>query len=95
MPYPRPAKAPPWQKKLRKDLQKDFGDEYAELLRIMGAVRGKLLQQAHAPEEHKPLFEKLINSDILGAIKKQDRTQIDELLRAVFGADYQLNDLDL
>ena len=89
------GKSPALAKKLRQDLQKDFGDEYAELLRIMGAVREKLLQQAHAPEEHKPLFEKLIHSEILEAIKKQDRSRIDELLSAVFGADYQLNDLDL
>jgi precorrin-2 dehydrogenase/sirohydrochlorin ferrochelatase len=89
------GKSPALAKKLRKDLQKDFGNEYAELLRIMGAVRAKLLKQAHAPEEHKPLFEKLIHSDILDAIKKQDRSRIDERLRQVFGADYQLNELEL
>ena len=89
------GKSPALAKKLRKDLEKDFGDEYAELLRIMGAVRAKLLKTAHAPEEHKPLFEKLIHSDILEAIKAQDRTRIDTLLSEIFGADYQLNDLEL
>jgi precorrin-2 dehydrogenase / sirohydrochlorin ferrochelatase len=87
------GQSPALAKKLRQDLQKDFGNEYAELLRIMGALRAKLLRQAHAPEEHKPLFEKLIHSDLLKAIKQQDRHRIDVLLRDIFGEGYRLDDL--
>jgi len=87
------GQSPALAKKLRQDLQKDFGDEYAELLRIMGALRAKLLRQAHAPEEHKPLFEKLIRSDLLEAIKQQDRHRIDDLLQDIFGEGYRLDDL--
>jgi len=87
------GQSPALAKKLRQDLQKDFGDEYAELLRIMGALRAKLLRQAHAPEEHKPLFEKLIRSDLLEAIKQQDRHRIDDSLQDIFGEGYRLDDL--
>ena len=89
------GKSPALAKKLRKDLEKKFGSEYGELLRIMGTVRTKLLQQAHAPEEHRPLFESLINSDILEAIKQHDRLHINRLLLQVFGDGYQLDDLEL
>ena len=87
------GQSPALAKKLRQDLQKDFGDEYAELLRIMGALRAKLLRQAHAPEEHTPLFEKIIPSDLQKAIKQQDRHRIDDLLQDIFGEGYRLDDL--
>jgi len=87
------GKSPAFAKKLRRDLEKNFGDEYAELLGIMGALRAKLLAQSHAPEEHKPLFEKLINSDLLEAIKTKDRPRINALLFDIFGEGYRLEDL--
>jgi precorrin-2 dehydrogenase/sirohydrochlorin ferrochelatase len=89
------GKSPALAKHLRRKLQKSFGDEYAELLQIMGALRTKLLAQAHAPEEHKPLFEKLIRSDLLEAIQRQDRLRIDELLSDIFGKGFRLDDLQL
>ncbi len=89
------GKSPALAKKLRKSLEKDFGDEYGEFLRIMGALRTKLLSQAHAPEVHKPLFEKLINSDLLAAVKQQDRRHINSLLMEIFGEGYLLEDLQL
>ena len=81
--------------KNRQDLEKTFGEEYAKMLRIMGALRTKLLSQAHAPEAHKPLFEKLIRSDLLEAIKRQDRPRINARLLEIFGEGYRLDDLQL
>lgn len=89
------GQSPALAKKLRKELEKEFGDEYGEFLRIMGALRSKLLSQAHAPEAHKPLFEKLISSDLLEAIKQQNRRRIDDLLLSIFGEGYLLEDLQL
>jgi precorrin-2 dehydrogenase/sirohydrochlorin ferrochelatase len=89
------GKSPAFAKKLRRDLEKKFGDEYAEMLAIMGAVRAKLLLQAHAPEAHKPLFEQMINSDLLEAITKGDRRRIDDLLLDIFGEGFGLEDLQL
>jgi len=89
------GKSPALAKKLRKDLEKDFGDEYGEFLHIMGALRTKLLSQEHAPEAHKPLFEKLINSDLLEAIKQQNRDHMNDLLLDIFGKGYRLEDLQL
>ncbi|MBW2582186.1 MAG: bifunctional precorrin-2 dehydrogenase/sirohydrochlorin ferrochelatase, partial [Deltaproteobacteria bacterium] len=54
------GQSPALAKKLRKTLENQFGEEYGTLLQLMGAIRKKLLQQAH-----KPLFEQLINSDLI------------------------------
>jgi precorrin-2 dehydrogenase/sirohydrochlorin ferrochelatase len=87
------GQSPALAKKLRKILENQFGEEYSKLLRLMGAIRRKLLQQAHEPEAHKPLFEQLINSDLIGIIQAGEVEKIDALLLEVLGEGYKFNDL--
>ena len=87
------GQSPALAKKLRKILENQFGEEYSKLLRLMGAIRRKLLQQAHEPEAHKPLFEQLINSDLIGMIQATEVEKIDALLLEVLGEGYKFNDL--
>jgi len=87
------GKSPAFAKQLRKELEKTFGDEYALFLALMGAIRKKLLREAHAPEAHKPLFEKLIKGDLLKMIKNNDRIAINQLLAEVLGRGYTYDEL--
>ncbi len=87
------GKSPAFAKKIRKDLEKQFGNEYADFLKLMGAIRKKLLSKRHEPEAHKPLFEKLINKEILQLIKNNDADKIDSLLFEVLGEGYVYMDL--
>jgi precorrin-2 dehydrogenase/sirohydrochlorin ferrochelatase len=87
------GKSPAFAKKLRQDLEDQFGDAYAVLLELMGAIRARLLKQAHAPEEHKPLFNKIIHSNIIALIQNQQYDQIDQLLFNVLGPGYTFGEL--
>ncbi|MCP4100725.1 MAG: bifunctional precorrin-2 dehydrogenase/sirohydrochlorin ferrochelatase [Lentisphaerae bacterium] len=87
------GKSPAFAKKLRKDLEKEFGMEYAEFLKLMGAIREKLLAEAHAPEAHKPIFEELINSGLIGMIREHREEDTDRLLFKVLGEGYKFADL--
>ena len=87
------GKSPALAKKLRKALEEQFGEEYGELLKLMGAIRKKLLRQAHEPEAHKPLFEKLINSDLIGMIQANKTEEINALLFDILGAGYKFEEL--
>ncbi len=82
------GKSPAFAKKLRQDLEGQLGDAYAILLQLMGAIRTRLLKQAHAPEEHKPLFNKIIHSNIIALIENRQFDQIDQLLFNVLGPGY-------
>ncbi len=82
------GKSPAFAKHLRRQLQGQFGPEYGLMLDLMGAVRKRLLAEAHAPEQHKPLFEKLIQGGLLEMIKGDDRQGIDALLATVLGAEF-------
>ncbi len=87
------GKSPAFAKKLRKDLERQFGDEYGVFLKIMGAVRKKLLAETHEPEAHKPVFEKLIHSNLLDHIRSKDLKAINEELYNLLGAGYRFEDL--
>jgi precorrin-2 dehydrogenase/sirohydrochlorin ferrochelatase len=87
------GKSPALAKRLRLDLQAQFGEEYADFLRLMGAIRDKLLSQAHEPEAHKALFNQLIDKDLIGLIKAGNTNDINALLHDVLGAGYRIEEL--
>jgi len=87
------GQSPAMAKKLRKSLENQFGKEYGTLLRLMGAIRKKLLQQAHEPEAHKPLFEQLINSDLIGMIQENKNNDINALLFDILGEGFKFEEL--
>ena len=87
------GRSPALAKKLRKTLEKQFGEEYEAFLQLMGAIRNKLLSQAHEPEAHKPLFEQLINSDLIAMIRETKTKEINELLFKILGDGYRFEEL--
>jgi precorrin-2 dehydrogenase/sirohydrochlorin ferrochelatase len=87
------GRSPAMAKKLRKTLESQFGEEYGLFLKLMGAIRKKLLSTSHKPEAHKPLFEKLIASDLITMIEKGKNTEIDALLFEILGEGYHFKEL--
>jgi precorrin-2 dehydrogenase/sirohydrochlorin ferrochelatase len=87
------GRSPAMAKHLRRTIGRQFGEEYAVLLRILGAARKRLLAQAHAPEAHKPLFEAIVSSDILDCIRSGQMEEVDRLLAQVFGEGFRAADL--
>jgi precorrin-2 dehydrogenase/sirohydrochlorin ferrochelatase len=87
------GKSPALAKKLRHTLEAQFGEEYAVLLNLMGAIRRRLLAQEHAPEAHKPIFEKIIHSDILTWIRDGRMQDVNDLLKEVLGEGWRAEEL--
>jgi precorrin-2 dehydrogenase/sirohydrochlorin ferrochelatase len=87
------GKSPAFAKLIRQRLETQFGPEYGTLLELMGAIRARLLAEAHEPEVHKPLFEKLLAGDLLSLIKDRKIALIDHLLESVLGAGYRFDQL--
>ena len=87
------GKSPAFAKHVRKRLETQFGPEYGVMLELMGAIRSKLLAGAHEPEVHKPLFEQLIDGDLVALIKDQQIDRIDQLLERVLGPGYRYHQL--
>jgi precorrin-2 dehydrogenase/sirohydrochlorin ferrochelatase len=87
------GRSPAFAKHLRKTLSKQFGPEVETFLDLMGAIRRRLLAEAHAPEAHKPLFEALIDGGLLDLIRSGDTAGVDALLLDILGEGYQFRAL--
>ncbi|NVM22417.1 MAG: bifunctional precorrin-2 dehydrogenase/sirohydrochlorin ferrochelatase [Desulfobacterales bacterium] len=86
-------KSPAVARRIRQGLEKEFGPEYAVLLKLMGAIRQRLLSESKSPEAHKRTFEKLLDEGLLEMIR-HDRTQdMDALLEQVLGQGYTWKEL--
>ena len=85
--------SPATSKHLRKKLEMQFGEEYADFLKLMGAIRHQLLSQSRAPESHKAQFEELIRSDLIDLVRDNRTEEIDRLLRRLLGNAFRYADL--
>lgn len=82
------GKSPALSRKIRKELEADFGPEYGECLRIMGNIRHKLLQKGHDPHTHRKLFRSVLDKGLLEMLKEKDRIGANRLLAEIFGEEY-------
>jgi precorrin-2 dehydrogenase/sirohydrochlorin ferrochelatase len=87
------GRSPAFAKRLRKDLEAQFGSEYARFLRLMGAIREQLLSAGHSPEAHKSQFETLLGEGLAELVCGGDEAGADRLLARVLGPDFQLERL--
>ncbi len=87
------GKSPALAKRLRQKLETQFGKEYTEFLLLMGAIRKKLLSQAHEPEAYKGLFNKLIDSNLIQLMQSSKTEEINSLLYIILGEGYKIEEL--
>jgi precorrin-2 dehydrogenase/sirohydrochlorin ferrochelatase len=87
------GRSPAFAKKLRKTLESQYGKEYGDFLKLMGAIRKNLLSEAHEPETHKPLFERLINSDLLAMMRDGRTEEINNILFEILGDGFKFEEL--
>ena len=87
------GQSPALAKRLRRKLEAQFGEEYADFLSLMGAIRKKLLRQTREPEAHKDLFNQLIDSDLLELLRTGRKKELNLLLHNVLGEGYGIEEL--
>jgi precorrin-2 dehydrogenase/sirohydrochlorin ferrochelatase len=79
------GKSPALAKKLRKELEKQYGPEYQTLLVIMGILRKRILAGDQRAADNKAVFEDLVHSDILQAIREKDRGRVNTIIHDLTG----------
>ena len=84
------GKSPALASKLRAELEVAFGQEYAILLDIMGAVRDEQLTRECPAEENKRIFTALVNSPIIEHIRVGNHASINNCIREVVGREIPL-----
>ncbi len=80
--------SPALARKIKQDISRMFGPEYAVFLRLMKQIRQRLLAKGHDPSGHRQVFTSLARSDIPGLIRSGDTQQIDSILTGLLGREY-------
>ncbi|WP_420209174.1 precorrin-2 dehydrogenase/sirohydrochlorin ferrochelatase family protein [Candidatus Electronema sp. JC] len=90
------GKSPALAARIRKELEAEYGPEYAVLLDLLGRVRAEVLAGTADGAARRNLFENLPHEDILLWIKTGQKERLRSWLRAVLGpdADYDLSQPD-
>ncbi|MCX5869708.1 MAG: bifunctional precorrin-2 dehydrogenase/sirohydrochlorin ferrochelatase [Deltaproteobacteria bacterium] len=69
---------------IRKELELQYGPEYGELVKLLAEIRQLTVGQGSTQEEHKLLFERLLQTNILSLLRRKDwqllHEQLDEIL---------------
>ena len=65
------GKSPAMARKVREDLETQFGDEYESFLNLMGRMRREIIARRLSQKENSRIFRELIDSSILEAIGRE------------------------
>lgn len=85
------GKSPALAKKIREELEHQFGREYEDMLRLMGKIREVILSSGLPQEQNRSLFQELVGSDMLEAMAKKDRGKVEEILHRVLGDQFHVD----
>lgn len=85
------GRSPALAKKLRKELEERYGPEYATLLKIMGEVRGRVIDRGEGAGENRRIFEALVDSDILERIRRGHWRKVEETVKRLAGIAVDLS----
>ena len=85
------GKSPALAKKLRKELEKQFGEEYDLLLQILGRLRPIVFAMNQPHEKNKVYFEKLIHPDLITWITKKNWAALQDHFTSVLGFDIKID----
>jgi len=86
------GKSPSLAKKIRRDLEPQFGDEYASFLTLMGRIRDKILAKKLPQNENSQIFHEIANSDTLKALSHNDWEQVESILKRILPRDLITDD---
>ncbi len=79
------GKSPAMAKRIRKELQRQFGPEYAELLRLLGEVRALVQEREGDIARRMKLMTDIVNSNLLDRLRGGARPTAEELFREFAG----------
>lgn len=87
------GKSPALAKQLRKNLEKQYTDDYDLLLQVLGRLRPIVLDLDLPHEKNKIIFENLLHRDMIDWLRMQDWQALTDHIRSILGKDIAMEDL--
>ncbi len=79
------GKSPAFARKVRVELERHFGEEYGLFLNLMGNLRKEILSLGLPQERNKTVFEQLVHSDLLAAIREKNWDLASQIIGGIVG----------
>ncbi len=79
--------------RIKKEIEALYGQEYGQLVAMMTDIRGTVVASSDSPAEHKRLFEKILDSEILLSIKEKQWNILKKLLREILPVEIDVSRL--
>lgn len=89
------GRSPALARLLRQKLEKEIGPEYGRFLRLLGALRKKVIPQGLGQRRNQKIFRKLVQEDLLSLIKGKKFQDLDRRLTKILGPGFSLKELGL
>jgi precorrin-2 dehydrogenase/sirohydrochlorin ferrochelatase len=89
------GRSPALARLLRQKLEKEIGHEYARFLRLLGAVRRKMIPLGLGQQRNQKIFRKLVKEDLLSLIKGKKFRELNHRLAKILGTGFSLKELGL
>jgi precorrin-2 dehydrogenase/sirohydrochlorin ferrochelatase len=77
------GKSPALSKKIRKELENQFGEEYRVFLLLMGRLRDRILSRGLPQEENSRIFHQIVDSPLLKALSEESREDVRAILQEI------------
>ncbi|MDY7038767.1 MAG: NAD(P)-dependent oxidoreductase, partial [Thermodesulfobacteriota bacterium] len=87
------GKSPALSKKVRVELEKDFGSEYGSFLILMGHLRKEILGKGLSSDEKRRIFHELVHSIILDAIGRKDWNEVAIIINKILQTHFSQEDI--
>ena len=84
------GKSPALAKKLRKELEVQFGSEYEAFLTLMGCLREEILSMGLSQDEKSRIFSEIVDSDILKSLAQADMAGVESTLKQILPGDLDI-----
>jgi precorrin-2 dehydrogenase/sirohydrochlorin ferrochelatase len=85
--------SPMLAKKVRRTLEKQFGDEYEMFLNLMGALRKEILAQGFSQDENHRIFRALVESPILEAIGQRRWNDVASMVNEITRTEWSAGEI--
>jgi precorrin-2 dehydrogenase/sirohydrochlorin ferrochelatase len=79
------GKSPAFARKVRVELERHFGEEYGLFLNLMGNLRKEVMSLRLPQEQNKMLFEQLVSSDLLAALREKNWDLASRIIGRILG----------
>lgn len=81
------GKSPALSKKIRKEIENIYGEEYGKFAVLLGNLRERIQKEIPEEKERKSLWEKLLEANIPSLIKEGKDKEIEELVEKIIKSE--------